>query len=132
MRSAQPFSERVDSHHLVGGGRLVALANPHAPTVTIAGTLRAGPALVADGRFVVAGLTAAMLDRGTADHGRLELARELEDHGLQLAVRASGGAPTIVSFSAQGLAEELPRLADLLIEVLRRPTFPSEELDKLR
>ena len=132
MRSAQPFSERVDSHHLAGGGRLVALANPHAPTVTIAGTLRAGPALVADGRFVVAGLTAAMLDRGTADHGRLELARELEDHGLQLAVRASGGAPTIVSFSAQGLAEEVPRLADLLIEVLRRPTFPSEELDKLR
>ena len=132
MRSGQPFSERVTSLRLAGGGRLVVLANPHAPTVTIAGTLRAGPALAADGRFAVPGLTAVMLDRGTADYERLELARELEDHGLQVAVRASAGAPTIVSFSAQGLAEELPRLTTLLIEVLRRPTFPSEELDKLR
>jgi len=132
MTSRQPFSDRVTSLRLAGGGRLVVLANPHAPTVTLAGTLRAGPALAADGRFSVPGLTAAMLDRGTVDHKRLELARELEDHGLQLIVRASAGAPITVSFSAQGLAEELPRLASLLIEVLRRPTFPSEELDKLR
>jgi len=132
MTSRQPFSERVNSHRLTGGGRLVVLDNPHAPTVTLAGTLRAGPALAADGRFAVPGLTAAMLDRGTTDYGRLELARELEDHGLQLVVRASAGAPVTVSFSAQGLAEELPRLTSLLIEVLRRPTFPSEELDKLR
>jgi len=132
MTSKQPFSDRVNSHRLTGGGRLVVLANPHAPTVTLAGTLRAGPALAADGRFAVPGLTAAMLDRGTTDYGRLELARELEDHGLQVAVRASAGAPITVSFSAQGLAEELPRLTRLLIEVLRRPTFPTEELDKLR
>jgi len=124
MRSGQPFSKRVTSLRLAGGGRLVVLANPHAPTVTIAGTLRAGPALAADGRFAVPGLTAVMLDRGTADYERLELARELEDHGLQVAVRASAGAPTIVSFSAQGLAEELPRLTTLLIEVLRRARRP--------
>jgi zinc protease len=80
----------------------------------------------------VAGLAAAMLDRGTTDHDRLELAGELENRGLQLTVRASAATPTIVSFSAQGLAEEVPRLVALLLEVLRRPTFPSEELDKLR
>jgi zinc protease len=73
-----------------------------------------------------------MLDRGTTEHSRIELARELEDHGLQLVARASAGTPTIVSFSAQGLAEELPRLLRLLVEVLRRPNFPGEELDKLR
>jgi zinc protease len=108
------------------------LANPHAPTATIAGTLLAGPAYAVDGRFAVPGLAAAMLDRGTADHDRLGLARELEDHGLQLVVRASAGTPTIVSFSAQGLATELGRMIGVLIEVLRRPTFPSAELDKLR
>jgi zinc protease len=117
---------------LQGGARLAVLANPHAPTATIAGTLLAGPAYASDGRFAVPGLAAAMLDRGTAEYDRLELARELEDHGLQLVVRASAGTPTIVSFSAQGLAEELPRLVRLLFEVLRRPTFPAEELDKLR
>ena len=130
--SATAFADRVSSHRLPGGARLVSLGNPHAPTVTIAGTLQAGPALASDGRFAVPGLVAAMLDRGTADHSRIELAREIENHGLQLLVRASASAPTIVSFSAQGLAEELPRLVKLLAEVLRRPSFPGEELDKIR
>ena len=132
MAPGAAFSDRVMTHDLPGGARLAVLNNPHAPTVTIAGTLRAGPALATDGRSAVPGLVAAMLDRGTEDHGRLELARELEDHGLQLMVRASASTPTIVSFSAQGLAEELPRLITLLVEVLRRPTFPEDELDKLR
>ena len=131
MASEAVFAERVSTHRLTAGARLAVLVNPHAPTVTIAGTLRAGPAYTA-GRFAVAGLAAAMLDRGTAEHDRLELAGELENRGLQLAVRASAGSPTIVSFSAQGLAEELPRLVALLVEVMRRPTFPSLELDKLR
>lgn len=131
MMAGRSFSERVSSRRLASGA-LAVLTNPHAPTVTIAGTLRAGPAFASDGRFSVPGLTAAMLDRGTANLGRMELARELEDHGLQLAVRASAATPTIVSFSAQGLAEELPRLVHLTVEVLRRPTFPAEELEKLR
>jgi zinc protease len=132
MGSRVPFAERVESRELPGGAQLVVLANPHAPTATIAGTLHAGPAYATDGRFAVPGLAAAMLDRGTADFDRLGLARELEDHGLQLVIRASAGSPTIVSFSAQGLAEELPRLVRLLVEVLRRPSFPAGELDKLR
>jgi len=37
-----------------------------------------------------------------------------------------------VSFSAQGLAEELDRLAVLLIDILRFPVFPADELDRLR
>ncbi|MFC2144223.1 M16 family metallopeptidase [Acidobacteriota bacterium] len=132
MAPGAAFSDRVSNHRLPGGARLAVLANPHAPTATIAGTLLAGPALATNGRFAVPGLVAAMLDRGTTDHGRMELARELEDHGLQLVVRASTSTPTIVSFSAQGLAEELPRLVRLLVEVLQRPSFPAEELDKLR
>jgi len=132
MTSGRSFAERVSSRRLAGGGALAVLTNPHAPTATIAGTLRAGPAFAADGRFSVPGLTAAMLDRGTVTLGRMELARELEDHGLQLGVRASAATPIIVSFSAQGLAEELPRLVRLTVEVLRRPTFPTEELEKLR
>jgi len=43
-----------------------------------------------------------------------------------------GNSPNTVSFSAQGLAEEFDRLARLLIEVLRFPTFPADELDRLR
>jgi len=132
MGAGATYSDRVSNHPLPGGARLSVLANPHAPTATVAGTLLAGPAWATNGRFAVPSMVAAMLDRGTTHHSRIELARELEDHGLQLVVRASASTPTIVSFSAQGLAEELPRLVSLLTEVIRRPSFPTGELDKLR
>jgi len=128
----RPFAERVGVRSLPGGARLVVLPNAHAPTVTMAGTVAAGLAHSGDGRFTVPALTAAMLERGTAAADRLELARELEDHGLQVGIRASAGNPTVVSFSGQGLAEELPRLARLMVDMLRRPTFPPDELEKLR
>lgn len=127
-----PLPDRVVEQAIPGGGRLAVLANPHAPTVTIAGALPAGHAFVPDGRASIAGLTASMLDRGTARHSRMALAAELEDHGLQIDIGASASAPTLVTFSAQGLAEELPRLAGLLAEVLAEPAFPAAELEKLR
>ncbi len=128
----RPFEERVAVEELPGGARLAVLANPHAPTVTVAGTLLAGTACASDGRFTVPGITAAMLERGTARRSRMELARDLEDHGLQLGIHASGASPTVVSFSGQGLTEELERLATAMVEMLRRPSFPPDELDRLR
>jgi zinc protease len=125
-----PFAERVEVREHPSGARIAILKNPYAPTLTVVGTLRAGLACAADRRWTVPGLTAAMLERGTHRFDRMELARELEDHGLQLAVSASASAPMTVSFSAQGLAEELPRIAGVLGEVLRHPTFPDAELGR--
>jgi len=128
----RPFADRVDVRDLSGGARLAVLPNPHAPTVTIAGTIGAGLDAAVDGRFTVPSMTAAMLDRGTNSRDRLAIARELEDRGLHLGVRALGNSPTVVSFSAQGLADELDRLAVLLVDILRFPVFPADELDRLR
>ncbi len=127
-----PLPDRIVERSLPGGAKVAVLENPHAPTVTVAGSLLAGRAFAPDGRTAVPSLTASMLDRGTRRHDRLSLARELEDHGLQLSVETSGTSPTVVTFSAQGLAEQLPRLVGLLAEVLREPVFPSDELEKLR
>ena len=126
------LAERTTRFDLPGGAELAVVTNPHAPTVTIAGSLLAGRALAEDPARLVPSLTAAMLDRGTARRSRLELARELEDHGLELAVECPTSAPALASLFAQGLARELPRLAGLLAEVLRTPTFPADELEKVR
>ena len=131
-RNRPSLAERVALETFDGGGRLAVINNSHAPTVTIVGMLQGGPAMASDGRFSVPSLTAAMLERGTAEFSRMSLARELEDHGLQLNVRTSGSAPASVSFSLQGLAEELPRMAEILASVLRRPVFPEDELEKVR
>ncbi len=128
----RPFADRVAVRRLPGDALLAVLPNPHAPTVTVAGTLAAGLASVPDGRFTVSGLTAAMLERGTERWDRLALARELEDHGLQVGVHASAGMPSVVTFAGHGLAEQLDRLGSVLVEMLRRPTFPTDELERLR
>lgn len=127
-----PFAEKVALHVFDEGGRLAVATNGHAPTVTIAGMLQGGPAMVTDGRFAVPSLTAMMLERGTEEFSRMALARELEDHGLHLDVRTSSSAPASVSFSVQGLAEELPRMAAILVSVLTRPVFPDDELEKVK
>lgn len=127
-----PFRDRVELRDLPGGTRLAVLTNPHAPTVNLAGSLRAGLSLAEGGRFGVPAVTAAMLDRGTEAFDRLGLARELEDHGLQLGVQASAASPTLVGLGGSGLAEELPRLVNLLAEMLRRPLFPAPEFERLR
>ena len=126
------FADRLALFALPGGGRLAVLVNPHAPTVTLAGHLEAGVSRITDGRYSVAGLTAAMLDRGSERHDRIALARELEDHGLHVGVGTSTSSPTVVRMSGQGLAEQLPRLVGLLTEILRQPTFPEDELERLR
>jgi zinc protease len=129
---APRVAERVHLRGLPGGGRLAVVSNPLAPTFTIAGIVRAGPATADDGRSTVPSLTAALLDRGADGMSRLQLARALEDHGLQLTVGVSPSMPSAVSFVVQGLAEELGRGVGLLAAVLCRPTFPEDELDTVR
>ncbi len=126
------LEERTVRFDLPGGAELAVVTNPHAPTVTIAGSMLAGRAMADDPGRLVPALTAEMVERGTARHSRIGLARELEDHGLEIAVESPASAPSLVSLTAQGLARELPRLAGLLVEVLRTPSFPGEELEKVR
>ncbi len=126
------LEDRTARFALPGGAELAVVANPHAPTVTIAGSLAAGRAMAEDPGRLVPVLVAEMLDRGTRRHTRMALARELEDHGLELAVESPASAPALVSLSGQGLARELPRLARLLVESLREPVFPADELEKVR
>lgn len=128
----EPFAERVQQTELDNGARLASVHNPFAPTVTLAGTLLAGRSFAPPDQPEVASLTAAMLKRGTRQRTRLELARELEDRGLELSVDAPPSTPTLVTFSAQGLAEHADRLVELLVEVLRWPVFPVDELDRVR
>ncbi len=126
------LGHRAQKIALSGGAELAVVSNPHTPTVTLAGSLLAGRAFADDRARLVPVMAAEMLERGTTEHSRLELARELEDHGLELSVDCPAAAPFLVSFSARGLVRELPRLTRLLAEVLRRPTFPEDEMKKVR
>jgi zinc protease len=76
-----------------------------------------------------ASMAANMITKGTAKHNAKELAEELDTYAINMGGNASLDAATI---SASCLHEHLPRAMTLLAEVARTPTFPADELEKLR
>lgn len=103
--------------------------NPASPSVTVEGTLRAGGLYETDAQAGLANLTASMLRRGTARHTFQELNALLDDVGASLSVYAGRDD---AGFDGRALADDLGLLIDTLAEVLTQPSFPPDELEKLR
>ena len=81
------------------------------------------------GKFGVASLTASMLEEGAGERSSLELADAIDFLGAELG--ATSGADSIavrLHVPVARLADALPLMADVAL----RPTFPPEELDRLR
>lgn len=74
-------------------------------------------------------LTVSLLDKGTEQRDRFELARVLEDCGAQLDLSSDG---LFVEVSGQALVEDVPQVLDVMAEMLRRPSFDAEEFRKAR
>ena len=122
------FASRVTREELGTGAVLLVLENAATPTVSVRGSLRAGSYFEARDRPGLARLTAEMLKRGTRRRGKLELAGALEQVGASVEFDADAFA---VQISARSLSEDFPALASTLAEMLREPSFPAEELEKL-
>jgi zinc protease len=81
------------------------------------------------GKFGIATLTASMLQEGAGSRSSLELADAIDFLGADLTTTAG------IDSSAVRLHVPVARLADalpLMADVALRPTFPKEELDRLR
>ena len=79
-------ASQVAERPLPGGARLAVLPRRHNPTVTLAGSLFAGHGMVRQESWTAASLIPDMLERGTRRYDRLDLARTLEDRGIELDV----------------------------------------------
>jgi zinc protease len=117
---------------LPGGGRILLLPRHTNTTVHLHGSLLAGHGLLEVGEWSAASLVPDMLERGTSRHTRIEIARLLEDRGIELDVSADGFNPLEVFCSGRCLARHLPLVLKLLAEMLLAPEFPADELEKLR
>jgi zinc protease len=111
-------------------GAVALIQENHAnPSVAIRGYLDAGAQHDPRGREGLALFTASMLTRGTRGYTSQELALALDSLGASLSVHAD---TTGTAFDIRCLAEDVGRLLDLLAEVLVRPVFPPEEIEKQR
>ena len=123
------LSSRVVREELGTGAVVLLVENPSTPTVALRGSLRAGSHFEPKGRPGLARLTAEMLKRGTQRRAKLELAGALERVGADISFDADVFA---VQIRARALAGDFPALAATLAEMLREPSFPSDELEKLK
>ena len=123
------FTARTSREVLSNGIKLLVLENHANPTVSISGYLVGGSYFSPVGKYATARLTADMLNKGTTQRNKLEIAEALESVGA--GVNVSSNTFTI-SLSTQSLSRDFPMVLATLAEELRTPTFPAEELDKLK
>ncbi len=126
------IAPQVEELSLPGGARAFLVPRHHNPTVHLHGSLLAGHAMVAEGAWTAASVLPEMLERGTARFDRMALARTLEDRGIDLDVSGESFNPLEVFCSGRCLSRHTDLMLDLFVEMMRRPTFPAEELEKVR
>ena len=99
------------------------------PSVVVRALVRAGASRETPGDHGVASLTGRMLRQGTESISKLQLAEELDGMGAGLSVDVGYG---LVAVSIKCLSGDFERAVEILAELLRRPTFPADELERLR
>ncbi len=91
--SNNSFVERTKRFQLSNGVTLLVLENPANPTVSLAGSMRAGEYFSPAGKDSLAGITASMLGKGTRRRSKLEIAEELESAGARVEVDPAKHSP---------------------------------------
>ncbi len=123
------FAARVVRTQLDTGATLLVLENHATPTLALRGSLRAGAYFEPRAKPGLAQLTADMLARGTHRRTKLQLAGDLEAVGAELEFSTD---PFAVNIAGRALAADMPLLLDTLAEELLEPSFPADELEKLK
>ena len=122
-------ADSVARHTLQNGATLLVYPNPASPSVAIGAYHAAGSVLETRERAGLAGLTADALNRGTANRTYLEFSEELDQVGASLAFHAD---TEYAAFGGRALAEDLELLLTLSTDVLTHPTFPDDEVGRVR
>lgn len=99
------------------------------PVVTVSAIVRAGGAHEPPALAGLASLTASLLETGTAGRSGVEIAESLESLGVQL----STGPAWDYSFAEiTTLTASARSGSEILAELVQRPDFKSEEVERLR
>ena len=121
-----PTFERLT---LSNGLRVVVAPVPKLPIATVVALVDAGAAADPQGQEGVALLTARALAEGTEQSGGAELAARFERLGTALDASADWDSATL---RITVTSERLPAALALLAEVIRVPSFPEREVERLR
>lgn len=114
---------------LSNGIKLIVYENHVSPSVVVRGHLWAAAINDPTGKMGLARFTALTVGRGTSTRTFQEINEITESVGAHVFV--SGGRH-LTNFGGKSLAEDFDLLVDVLSDVLLNPTFPQEEVGKVR
>src|SRR3990172_657418 len=124
-----PGPETIRRQILSNGIVFLGRENFSSPSVVLSGYLWAGALQEKPERAGLAAMSAGSLMRGTQERSFEQIYESIESIGARLGFSAGKHS---TSFSGKALAEDLGMLLDLLLEVLRQPSFPKRQVDRLR
>jgi zinc protease len=114
---------------LPNGMHLVLMEYHRAPTLSIIAFARAGSAADPPGKAGTAALTVELLRRGTKKRTAPQIAEEIDFLGGSLSTDV-GKERVMVSMEV--LSKDAEVALELLADIMRHPTFPPEELERVR
>lgn len=118
----------ADSGTLSNGLTVIVVENHELPLFEIRMVARTGSWTDPVGSEGLAGAAMDMLNEGTEGHDAIELSTALRALGSHV---GTGSTTDSARVTASGLSKNLESTLDLWTEVLRQPTFPAEEWDRL-
>lgn len=125
---------------LPNGMRVVILEDKSNPSVYISGKIKAGVVHEPQKLVGISLLTAELLDKGTKTKTSSEIALSLEEIGAELSFGFSREMMEMLSvdflesttFSGKCLSKDTEKVLEILSDILQNPSFPDDELQKLR
>jgi len=124
-----PGEDDITRFQLSNGIVVLTRANFESPSVSLSGYLKSGSLFDSEEKLGLAHFTAQGLMRGSNGHSFHEIYDALESVGATLGF---GASVHNTSFGGRALAEDLPLLFNILSECLRQPTFPKDQVDRLK
>jgi zinc protease len=116
-------------YKLSNGIALIVKENHHAQSVVIRGHLHGGSNLDGPDRAGLASFTTSVMRRGTAKRTFAEINETIESVGASVYVNCGRH---LTGFGGKSLAEDFSLLVEMMSDILLAPTFPTEEVEKVR
>ena len=119
----------IERRTLTNGLRVWIVQMHEVPVVDVSVVVTSGAAADPAGKYGLASFTATMLDEGAGKYNALDLADAIEFLGASLTTGSSFDSSVMnLHTPASKLDQALPLLADVTL----RPTFPQNEIDRIR
>lgn len=113
----------------IGDIELIAIDMPIDEVVSFVGSLAAGDSLSPEDAPMLASLTASMLDKGTANQDRFQIAEKLDTLGADIGFAAGDQS---LGFSGKFLRADAGSVMQLLADQLRNPAFDPAVLETVK